>query len=82
MAYAFPPDLDRLVSEKMATGLYASQEELLVDALHALDELDRRHRELREEVQRRVASAGQGLSAPLDVEFIMAEGRRRLNNAE
>jgi Arc/MetJ-type ribon-helix-helix transcriptional regulator len=79
MSYAFPPDLDRLISERMATGLYASQDELLLDALQALDELERRHHELREEVQRRVAKAGQGLSAPLDVDALMAEGRRRLN---
>ncbi|HEY4313018.1 MAG TPA: type II toxin-antitoxin system ParD family antitoxin [Pirellulales bacterium] len=79
MSYAFPPELDRLVNERMATGLYTSQEELLVDALRALEELDSRHRELRDEVQRRVAKSGKGLSAPLDVEGIMAAGRRMLS---
>ena len=79
MSYAFPPDLQRAVDERMAAGGYSSADALLLNALRALDELERRHRELREEVQRRVAKAGQGQSAPLDVDALMAEGRRRLN---
>ena len=38
MAYRFPPDLRSLVSEQMASGKYASEDELLRRALRALAE--------------------------------------------
>jgi putative addiction module CopG family antidote len=38
MTYAFPPDLRELVSEQMASGKYASEDELLRHALRALSE--------------------------------------------
>lgn len=34
--YSFPPDLQRLIDARLATGSYASAEELLRDALRAL----------------------------------------------
>ncbi len=36
MPYAFPPDVKRLVESRMASGNYASEDELLRDALEAL----------------------------------------------
>lgn len=36
MSYQFPPDVDELVREKMASGKYVSEDELLRDALAAL----------------------------------------------
>ncbi len=41
VAYQFPPDVGKLVQEHMASGQYASQDELLRDAMRAL----RRHNE-------------------------------------
>ena len=38
MPYAFPPALQALVGEQMASGKYASEDELLQSALHALAE--------------------------------------------
>jgi antitoxin ParD1/3/4 len=38
MGYTFPPDLDQLVREQMADGSYASEDDLLRDALSALAE--------------------------------------------
>ncbi len=38
MAYQFPPDVAKLVEEQMAVGAYRSQDDLLRDALRALDE--------------------------------------------
>ena len=37
MAYQFPADLDHLVRQQMAAGNYRSEDELLRDALHALE---------------------------------------------
>ena len=37
MAYQFPPEVDDLIRKQMATGLYASEGQLLLDALRALE---------------------------------------------
>ena len=36
MAYQFPPNIDRLVKQQMASGAYESEDDLLADALRAL----------------------------------------------
>jgi Arc/MetJ-type ribon-helix-helix transcriptional regulator len=36
MSYAFPPELDRLVREELATGEYASEDDLLLEAMNVL----------------------------------------------
>ena len=40
MSYRLSPELERLVQERMESGRYASEEELLREALHALDDAD------------------------------------------
>ncbi len=39
MAYQFPPDVEQLVRDRMAHGGYTSQDEVLRDALRALEEI-------------------------------------------
>ncbi|REK07509.1 MAG: hypothetical protein DWQ37_21510 [Planctomycetota bacterium] len=36
MTYSFPPDVARLVSEQLSTGQFASEDEVLREALQAL----------------------------------------------
>jgi predicted transcriptional regulator len=40
MAYPFPPVLDQLVREELATGVYRSEDEVLVEAMQALRDRD------------------------------------------
>lgn len=40
MTYSFPPDIAQLVRDRMATGRYGSEDELLRNALQALSERD------------------------------------------
>ena len=40
MLYPFPPDLKELIAARLATGNYSTEDELLRDALRALDEED------------------------------------------
>ena len=40
MSYAFPPELQRLVREELATGTYCSEDDVLVEAIQALRERD------------------------------------------
>jgi Arc/MetJ-type ribon-helix-helix transcriptional regulator len=36
VSYAFPPELNRLIQEQLATGAYASEDDLLLEAVRAL----------------------------------------------
>ncbi len=38
MAYQFPPAVDQLVKEHMASGHYASEDDVLLDALRSLSD--------------------------------------------
>lgn len=38
MSYQFPPDVEALIKQQMASGEYQSEDELLADALRALAE--------------------------------------------
>ena len=40
MTYQFPPDLDQDIKERMASGLYSSEDDVLRDALRALRSRD------------------------------------------
>jgi Arc/MetJ-type ribon-helix-helix transcriptional regulator len=40
MSYLFPPVLDRLIREELATGAYASEDDVLVAAMQALRDRD------------------------------------------
>ena len=40
MNYEIPAQLQSLIAQKMSTGRYASQDELLAEALHALDDYE------------------------------------------
>ena len=40
MSYPFPPMLDRLVREELATGVYHSEDDVLVEAMQALRDRD------------------------------------------
>ena len=37
MPYQFPPDVEKLFKQQMVTGAYSSEDDLLRDALQALD---------------------------------------------
>ena len=38
MSYAFPPEIKQLIDQNMATGIYASEEDVLQAALHVLSD--------------------------------------------
>jgi predicted transcriptional regulator len=40
MSYPFPPVLDQLFREELATGVYRSEDEVLVEAMQALRDRD------------------------------------------
>jgi Arc/MetJ-type ribon-helix-helix transcriptional regulator len=62
----------------MEVGPYASADEVLLDAMLALEDVNKREDDLRHEVRQRVARANSGLSMPLDRNAFKAEARKRL----
>ncbi len=75
MAYPFPPELGRKVRERMATGEYRSEDDLLLDAMLALEDVTKREQELRSELGRRIRKTGTSLSKPLDRSAFKADVR-------
>ena len=78
MHYEFPPDLRQRVLARLADGSYQTEDELLRDAMNALDDLDRE--KLRLFHARNLVAAEQsrlGLSTPLDLDAMLSriEGR-------
>lgn len=61
--------------EQLANSRGFTVEGLLCHALDALEEIERHHTELREEIQRRIALADAGDLQPLDREALKAEAR-------
>jgi antitoxin ParD1/3/4 len=79
MNVSLTPQLEKLVKNKVESGLYGSASEVMRDALRLLEERDRRYslrvEELRAEIKKGLDS---GESTPLDVGDIKARGRKRL----
>ena len=67
-----------MIHDRMAAGGYRSEDEVLVDAMHALADVEKRQQELRAEIQGRVAQAGGPMSLPLDRAAFKSEARRSL----
>lgn len=76
MAHAFPPDLDRLIRAQMTAGNYATEEELLRDALSALAERQAVVADIRQGIEDLEAGRGRPLSE-IDAEF-----RKKYNIAQ
>ena len=74
MNVSLTPELEKLVQDKVASGLYNSASEVIRESLRLLHERDRvreiRLEELRKEIQKGLASSQ---PEPLDIEAIIKE---------
>ena len=78
MPYPFPPDLQELVLKQMASGRYASEDELLRSALRALDEDEQDLQAVRESLAEwRAGDPG----VPLADAFAAVRARHRLGES-
>lgn len=75
MAHSLSPQTEQLVNAHLSTGEYATADELISDALAALDRQKAWTAELRASIQQRLASNEPG--SPLDLDEFKAEARRR-----
>ena len=86
MEVTLPPELDHFVREQVEHGQFPTEDEVICEALRLLQRnegLDRlKLQELRRLVAVGLEQADRGELAPLDMEEIRAEGRRRLARRE
>ena len=68
MTYPFPPELDRLVRQKLASGDYTSEDEVLLEAMHALVDRDEAIAGIQEGIKHMDAGRTRPLSE-IDVEL-------------
>ena len=78
MKLPIPPDLEEYVKEKVASGQFDSSVAFAVEALRVYRELEIHRQRLYDDVDAAAEQSRQGLSTPLDITEVMAEGRRRL----
>lgn len=79
MHYQFPPDLQQWVQLRLADGTYKSEDELLRDAMNALDDLEREKLRLFDAGNRIALEQSRlGLSKPLDLEAVLQRIESRI----
>ena len=79
MNVSLTPQLEDFVRQKVESGLYGSASEVVREALRLLGERDAHLISRRQEIRDGLAS---GSSAPIDIDAIKAEGRRRLGQGQ
>ncbi|MBI3838713.1 MAG: type II toxin-antitoxin system ParD family antitoxin [Planctomycetia bacterium] len=79
MAYRVPADVEQLIKERMALGAYSSEDDVLRDALGALEQREQeRLARWDERNHLAIKQSNQGLSKPLDDQQVLARLRARL----
>lgn len=77
------PELEAMVRDKVATGLYSSASEVVREALRLMEEKDRFNKmkldQLRKDIQAGIASGDAGT---LDADDIKRRGRTRLGKQQ
>lgn len=86
MTIALPSELEELVNAKIQSGQYHSAGEVIREGLRLLEEKDMLRQikleQLRKDIVIGIEQADRGDLAPLDVEDIIARGKKRLAEAK
>ena len=79
MAYEFPPDIEQRVKARMSDGKYQSEDDVLREAMDALEQLEQ-DKLTRWDERNRIAmdQSQQRLSKPLDDKAVLGRLRERL----
>lgn len=81
MIHPFPPDIEERVKARMSEGRYASEADLLREAMDALDQLEE-DKLVRWRERNRMAAeqSQQGVSRPLNDHAVLERLRQRLSD--
>ena len=79
MHYQFPPDIEQRLKTRLSEGRYQHEDDVLRDAMDALDQLEE-EKLMRWEERNRIAmrQSEQRLARPLDDEAVLGRLRERL----
>ena len=77
MGYPFPPDVSEKVRRLMESGKYQSEEELVVEALDALEQDEMQFDALKADIANGVEEADRGLAHPLELAVLLKRMRER-----
>ena len=84
MNISLTPELENYLKQKVQTGMYHTNSEVVREALRLLEEKDSlrniKLQKLRKEIQKGIDSLDAGEGIEFDIEKIKAEGRRKLGN--
>ena len=79
MIYQFPPDIAERLQARMKDGRYQSEDDVLREAMDALDQLEQdKLTRWDERNQLSIQQSQQGLSRPLNDEAVLGRLRERL----
>ena len=82
MNISLTPELERIVQEKVHSGMYRSASEVVREALRLMQEQDALQKiklqDLRQAIQVGIEQADRGETAPLDIRKIQAAGKKRV----
>lgn len=76
MAYQFPPDVDEQIKQRLSSGRYKTEDDVLRDALEAL-KMSEELAHFRASVADSRAQAERGEAVPLDVETVLNRAMSR-----
>ena len=79
MALSVSVEVQQLVEQEFALGLYQSTDELLLEAVWMLRDRNEKLRELRQSILPALESLDRGEGRPLDMARIKAEAQRRFD---
>ncbi len=81
--YRLPPDIDKRVKARIAGGSYTSEEQVLREAMNALDHLEREKlRRWQEQNRIAVEQSERGISKPLNLGAVLDRVERRIVGEE
>jgi Arc/MetJ-type ribon-helix-helix transcriptional regulator len=79
MAYPFPPDISERVQARVGVGRYQSEDDVLRDAMNALDELEQaKLARWHQRNQIAIEQSRLGLSKPLDLDALLERVEQRV----
>ena len=82
MNISLTPELERIVQEKVHSGMYRSASEVVREALRLMQEHNALQKiklqDLRQVIQVGIEQADRGETAPLDIKAIKAAGKKRV----
>ena len=81
LSISIPSELQPFIEQELATGRFRDESELVTAALELYREMNRRHSELRGQVQRSLDQADRGETVPLDMDAIKGTLRDELDDS-